>query len=151
MAFSATVHVQTTIGPEHLATIAAALHDLGREPRSMSDLVAIALETLSDILVENGYRAIVEPHLIEELLAGIRHGRRSPLRAGLSMHGVAQSAKEKRIDPFGSVMQTQARALYTARSTPMAAPLSPGDNEDIPPSIAEDGEYSSDELREENE
>lgn len=162
MAFTPTVHVQTVIGLEHLATIANALTALGRDPRSMSDMVAIALEMLVDVLVENGYPAIVEPLLIEEILGGIGHGRRrrqaqSTLSLSSALTKVAPSAK---VSPFGTVAQAQAKEIhksgvYRQRELALSAkerqmglvPRRTGDEIEILPSMADEGEFSSEELR----
>ena len=147
MAFAATVHVQTTIGPEHLATIAQGLMTLGRAPRSMSELVAMALEMFADILVENGHHAVVEPQVIEEVLDSIGRGRRrQPKLTFLS----PQSARKDEVNPFGTVVARQAKEIH-ASGRYRQRERGSRDEIEVLPSVADDGEFSADVLRKESE
>ena len=141
MRFS-TVHIQTTVGPEYLATITNALHEMGREPRSVSDMAAMALEMLSDILVESGYTAIVEPLVIEEVLSSLRQGRRR--RPGVQL--VVTKSIAPKIDPFGAIAQQQAMEIHNSgryRKGEHSSRLT------VLPSVADEGEFSAEALREE--
>ena len=161
MPFKPTIHVQTTIGPEHLATIANGLSELGLTPRSMSDLVAMALETLSDILVANGHTACVEPLMIEEILDSIGRGRRRRLALGTSaMTSVVSSGATPRVDPFGAVTQAQALEQWKSRvgtntqGVQTKVTISPkgdsvmGDEIEVLPSVADEGEFDPSALDE---
>ena len=154
MAFTATIHVQTAVAPEHLATIANGLTALGCNPRSMSDLVATALEMLADVLVENGHKAVVEPQLIGEVLGSIGHGRRRRPKLAVSSPLVVMD-KEEKTDPFGAIALAQAKAIHAsgryrrALGTQSVPFVYSGDEIEVLPSVADDGEFSADGLRNE--
>ena len=171
MAFTVTVHVQTVVGLEYLATIANALTALGREPRSMSDMVATALEMLVDVLVENGYPAIVEPLLIEELLDGIGHSRRRrPVKSALKLPStLTKVAPNAKVGPFGTVAQAQAKEIHKSgvyrqrglapstkekqmglvprRISVETDAVQSTDEIEVLPPVADEGEFSPEELR----
>ena len=156
MPFKATIHVQTTIGPEHLATIASGLGELGLVPRSMSDLVAMALETLADILVANGHTACVEPLMIEEVLNNIGRGRRKVLKLGTTV--TIGGASDAKVGPFGAVTQAQAleqwrsnnaRSVQTKSNSVTSRDSVTGDEIEVLPSVPDDGEFDATALREE--
>ena len=145
MAFNSTIHVQTTIGPECLATIANALTELGCDPRSMSDLVATGLAMLADIFVDNGYPAYTEPQVIDEILDNI--GRNKRRRPNLRFKAIGKP-KEEKIDPFGVVTRQQATEIF--RSGRYGGHLAhKGDEIEVLPSVAEEGEFSAEAMREE--
>ena len=147
VAFAVTVHVQTVVGPEYLATIANAMYSMGCEPRSISDLVAIALEMLAEVLVENGHTACVEPQVVEEVLSSIRHGRRR--RPKLELSSTRLRKKEEKGDTLDAVVIAEARALHASGKYRQALHARSAMEPDS--SVADDGEFSVRALREENE
>ena len=168
--FSQGMHVQSWVDPSSAATIASWMLSERMDVASISGLIARALDTLAEVIIANGHRAIVEQQEIEEIFSRITRGKRvtgsESLRQGLVG---SKNSRSGSVEPVSDLVTAQAREIYAkerairelqhVQSTTMdRKPFMPSrvvqsttDEIEVLPSVADEGEFSADALREDVE
>ncbi len=159
--FSQGMHVQSWIDPSSAATIASWMMSERVDVTSISALIARAMDTLAEVIVTNGHRAVVAQDEIEEMMLRITRGKRATSSEKLVL-GLSRSRDE---DTAGDLVSAQAREIYRKdmarrerttqqllqRTGKMPRLVVTGDEIEVLPSEADEGEFDVGAMREENE